>query len=77
MATALDGFSNVAEFVSQCANAAREKILASHRIPQLEKKLRMGAEDIQICLDIDRFSQILWADFSQGSLAPLAPVIRN
>lgn len=75
VATALEGFADMPDFVNQCATSAKEKILASHRIPHLEKKLRTGPEDIQICLDIDRFRQILWADFSNASMAPLFPVI--
>lgn len=69
LATALEGFSNIPEFVSECAENAKAKILASHRPEHLYKKLRFGREDISIALDLDRFSQVLSLQFTHPLFA--------
>lgn len=54
VATALEGFANLPEFVRECAEGARERIIASPRPELLAKKIVTGAEDVKIALDIDR-----------------------
>lgn len=68
VATALEGFANLPEFVKQCGMQARERILASDRPEILFKKLPTGREDIAIALDLDRFSQVLTLDFSKDPI---------
>jgi phosphosulfolactate phosphohydrolase-like enzyme len=63
MATALEGFSNMPEFVHQCGLQAREKILACGRVEALKVKLSTGAEDTEIALSLDRFPQLLALSF--------------
>jgi phosphosulfolactate phosphohydrolase-like enzyme len=67
VATALSGFANIPDFVRQCAEQAKEKILASGRPETLDKKLATGREDVRISLEIDRFKQNAWLDF-EGAL---------
>jgi hypothetical protein len=56
VATALEGFANLPEFVRGCAERARAAILASPRPEALAKKLEHGREDVGIALEIDRFA---------------------
>jgi phosphosulfolactate phosphohydrolase-like enzyme len=63
MATALEGFANMPEFVHQCGMQAREQILACGRVEHLREKLPTGAEDTEIALSLDRFPQVLYLDF--------------
>lgn len=63
MATALEGFSNMPEFVHQCGLQAREQILACGRVEHLRGKLSTGAEDTEIALSLDRFPQVLKLEF--------------
>lgn len=74
VATALEGFSNIPDFVRQCAEAGKERILASPRPTHLAGKLSTGADDVKIALEIDRFPQLLSLRFD-GSL--LAEVIKE
>jgi phosphosulfolactate phosphohydrolase-like enzyme len=67
MATALEGFANMPEFVHKCGMQAREQILACGRVEHLRDKLSTGAEDTEIALSLDRFPQVLYLDF-QGPL---------
>lgn len=69
IATALEGFSNLPEFVRQCAENAREQILASPRPEHLAGKLKNGVEDVRIALEIDRVSQVLTLSFDETLLA--------
>jgi phosphosulfolactate phosphohydrolase-like enzyme len=69
VATALEGFSNMPDFVRQCAEAGRERILASHRPTHLAGKLVTGAEDVRIALEIDRCPQVLSIEFDDSPLA--------
>jgi phosphosulfolactate phosphohydrolase-like enzyme len=72
VATALEGFANIPDFVKQCGAQAKEKILASPRPEVLAGKLPTGREDVQIALDVDRFDQALALAFEPG--APFARV---
>ncbi len=69
VATALEGFSNIPEFVTECAESARERILASPRPAHLSAKLPTGAEDVHIALGIDRWAQVLSLSFDDSQLA--------
>jgi len=69
MATALEGFANMPDFVSQCAAAAKEKIIASGRPEFLSQKLPTGREDVTIAMDIDRFSQLAFLEFESDIFA--------
>jgi phosphosulfolactate phosphohydrolase-like enzyme len=68
MATALEGFANLPDFVSGCAAQAKEKILASPRPAHLAQKLITGAEDVAIALEVDRFDQVLSLEFEANGL---------
>jgi hypothetical protein len=59
VATALEGFANLPEFVEECARQAKEKILESPRPAVLSGKLATGREDVDVALDLDRFPQLL------------------
>jgi phosphosulfolactate phosphohydrolase-like enzyme len=59
MATALEGFANLPEFVRQCANQAREQIIASGRPAFLTQKLSTGGEDTTLSMEIDRYQKVL------------------
>lgn len=72
VATALEGFANIPDFVRQCGMQAKEKILASPRPDVLAGKLPTGVEDARIALDLDRFDQVLSLAFEPG--APFALV---
>ncbi len=74
VATALEGFSNMPDFVRQCAESGKERILESHRPKHLAGKLATGVEDVKIALEIDRFPQLLSLRFD-GSL--LAEVVKE
>lgn len=69
VATALSGFANIPDFVRQCAEQAKERILASGRVEHLEAKLPTGVEDMRVCLDIDRFAQNAWLEFEDALFA--------
>jgi phosphosulfolactate phosphohydrolase-like enzyme len=69
MATALEGFANLPDFVRQCASKAKEEILASGRPDFLSKKLSTGLEDVTLAMDIDRFSQIAYLSFESELFA--------
>ena len=74
VATALEGFTNLPEFVRECAESARERILASPRPGLLAKKISTGADDVKIALDIDRVGeQVLALEF----VAPCFAEVRN
>lgn len=78
IAIALDGYSQDQEFVRACAEQARAKIEASGRVEHLSQKLPTGADDMQICLDIDRYDFVPKLDFSPWCNTPgLARVFRN
>ena len=74
VATALEGFANIPDFVRQCAESGKERILASHRPGHLAGKLTTGTDDVRIALEIDRFPQLLSLKFD-GSL--LAEVVKE
>ncbi len=74
VATALEGFANIPDFVRQCAEAGKERILASPRPVHLAGKLATGTDDVRIALEIDRFPQLLSLKFD-GSL--LAEVVKE
>lgn len=74
IATALEGFSNIPEFVQQCAQQARERILASPRPEVLAGKLPTGVEDVKIALDVDRFEHVLALQFEDGPFARVEKV---
>lgn len=63
VATALEGFANLPDFVRECAERGRAQALASPRPDALAKKLATGREDIEIALEIDRVDQLLSLDF--------------
>lgn len=69
LATALEGFANMPDFVSQCAEAAKDKIIASGRPEFLSKKLPTGSEDVTLAMDIDRFSQLAFLEFESDLFA--------
>ncbi len=69
VATALEGFSNLPDFVRQCAETGRERILASPRPTHLAAKLVTGADDIRIALEIDRSPKLLSLRFDDSVLA--------
>ena len=74
VATALEGFSNLPEFVRECAARARERILASSRPEVLTRKIVTGADDVRISLEIDRVGdQVLSLNF----LDPLFAEVRK
>lgn len=75
IATALEGFSNMPEFVRQCADNAREQIVASGRPAHLEQKLSTGKADMEISLHIDRLPQVLSLEFESGP-HPLFATVR-
>jgi phosphosulfolactate phosphohydrolase-like enzyme len=69
VATALEGFSNMPEFVRECAESGKARILASPRPSILAGKLVTGVEDVEIALEIDRVSQVLSLRFDDSVLA--------
>jgi len=69
VATALEGFSNIPDFVLQCAQAGKERILGSPRPKLLAGKLATGAEDVKIALEIDRTPNLLSLQFDDSILA--------
>ncbi len=78
IAIALDGYATDSEFVRACADQARAKIEASGRVEHLIGKLNTGADDVQICLDIDRYDFVPKVDFSPWCNTPgLARVYRS
>ncbi len=74
MATALEGFSNIPEFVQQCALAAKEKIFASGRPDHLAQKLKTGLADVTLAMEIDRLPQILTLEFENALFARVVKV---
>jgi phosphosulfolactate phosphohydrolase-like enzyme len=74
MATALEGFAIMPEFVRQCAEQARDRILASPRPAHLSGKIPTGAEDVRVALEVDRFSQVLALEFEPGANSLFAEV---
>lgn len=74
VATALEGFSNLPEFVRQCAENARERVLASPRPTHLAGKIPTGGPDVKIALELDRFDQLLSLEFDDS---PLARVVKE
>lgn len=68
VATALEGFSNIPDFVRQCGTQARERILASPRPKHLAGKIPTGAEDVRIALDLDRYDHVLSLEFGDHPL---------
>lgn len=58
LAIALDGYSDDATFVNACAQQALAKIESSGRIADIQ-----NADDVQICLDIDRYDFVPQVDF--------------
>jgi phosphosulfolactate phosphohydrolase-like enzyme len=74
VATALEGFSNLPEFVHQCAQNARERVLASPRPATLTAKIPTGGPDVKIALDLDCFDQVLTLRFDDS---PLARVVKE
>lgn len=69
VATALEGFTNIPDFVRQCAETGKERILASPRPGLLAKKLVTGADDVRIALEIDRTPNLLSLQFDDSTLA--------
>lgn len=69
VATALEGFSNIPDFVCQCAQAGKDRILASPRPTLLAGKLATGADDVKIALEIDRTPYLLSLEFDDSILA--------
>jgi phosphosulfolactate phosphohydrolase-like enzyme len=61
VATALEGFTNIPEFVRECAESALVRIAASPRPALLSKKLATGTDDVKIALDVDRVGDQLLA----------------
>lgn len=69
VATALDGYADIAEFVQGCAEQARAQIIASGRPAELTEKLKAtGAEDVAIAMDIDRFALVPTIQFASPIL---------
>ncbi len=68
MATALEGFSNLPDFVRQCAEQARDRILASDRPRVLAAKLSTGEQDVAMALELDRYRQVLSLEFEDNPL---------
>lgn len=73
VATALEGFSNIPDFVNQCAALAKEKIIASGRPDFLSKKLSTGFEDTKIAMEIDRMDSVLTLNFEDELFAEVQP----
>lgn len=69
MATALEGFATLPDFVRECAISARAKILESPRPETLARKLAHGREDIERALEVDRYDHVLWCDFAEERFA--------
>lgn len=69
VATALEGFSNMPDFVRQCAEAGKERILASPRPKILAGKLLTGTDDVRIALEVDRTPNVLSLRFDSSVLA--------
>lgn len=68
VAAALDGYSNLPEFVKSCAERAVSLIKASGRSDHLAGKLATGLEDVTIAMDVDRFSFVPQIKFSTPTL---------
>ena len=69
VATALEGYFSLPEFVSACAKQAKERILQSGRVEYLSQKLPTGQEDTAIALSIDRFPSLLRCAFESDTKA--------
>lgn len=63
VATAIEGFSNIPDFVNQCAAQAKERIIASGRPEFLSKKLSTGFNDTTIAMNIDQTTRVLSLNF--------------
>jgi phosphosulfolactate phosphohydrolase-like enzyme len=74
VATALEGFANMPEFVRQCGEQAVDRVRNSPRPAELAAKISTGAEDAALALSLDRYDQVLCLDFEKG--APFARVVR-
>lgn len=76
MATALEGFATLPEFVRQCGEQAQEKILLSPRPGALAAKISTGMNDARIALELDRYSHVLALDFEPGDNPLFARVVK-
>lgn len=74
MATALEGFANMPDFVRQCAGHAKEQIIASGRPAFLSQKLATGADDVRLSMEIDRYSSVLKINFAELPFAKVEVV---
>jgi phosphosulfolactate phosphohydrolase-like enzyme len=76
VATALEGFANIPDFVQQCAAQAKEKILSSPRPEVLAKKLvNTGVEDVRLALEVDKYSSVLALSFEGAGPIALVDII--
>jgi len=73
VATALEGFANMPDFVRQCGEQTVERVRHSPRPGLLAGKIETGAEDARIALELDRYDHVLALDFESG---PIARVVR-
>jgi phosphosulfolactate phosphohydrolase-like enzyme len=67
VATALDGYSSIADFVTQCGQRAIEEIVSSGRPRILEDRLPTGKADMRHCLWQDRDPFVLRLQFEETS----------
>lgn len=74
VATALEGFANMPDFVRQCGEQAVERVQSSPRPAALAGKISTGAEDARLALSLDRFDQVLCLEFEPEN--PIARVVR-
>lgn len=74
VATALEGFANMPDFVRQCGEQTRERVELSPRPAEVAAKIATGAEDARLALELDRYDQVLALDFEAG---PFARVVRE
>jgi phosphosulfolactate phosphohydrolase-like enzyme len=68
VAAALDGFSNMPDFINGCANRAVELIKASGRPDLLAGKIVSGLEDVTVAMDVDRFGLVSKVNFVSETL---------
>lgn len=74
VATALEGFANMPDFVRQCGEQTVERVQFSPRPGLLAGKIATGAEDARIALSLDRYDHVLALDFEEGSIARVVRV---
>jgi hypothetical protein len=74
VATALEGFANMPDFVRQCGEQTVERVQLSPRPGLLAGKIATGAEDARIALSLDRYDHVLALDFEEGSIARVVRV---